>query len=110
MSRSFLSGYLKNFWVKNSKNHTGFVIGYKYDTLADHISNFSFFEDKLLAIEVNSVVFVYLIVPNGKTMNDACTLVRILYPFSNTEFIRIAVDEYLYMIDSNCTITCLGRH
>lgn len=110
MSSNFLPGLLKNFWITNSKEHTGFIIGYKDETLMNNISRFSFFEDKLLAIEVNSVVFVYLIVPNGKTMNDACTLVRVLYPFSNTEFIRIAVDEYLYMIDSNCTITCLGRH
>lgn len=98
-----------NFWVARHQDKSTLDIGYKDTIILQDIENYSIFEEKILSIFCKKNLYVYLINKNGKTVEDSTTLIHKISIHSGFECIRIRVDDYIYLIDFSCNISCQGR-
>ena len=99
---------LDNFWIGKTSTEL-FDFCYKDFIIQKDASKFSIFENKILAIKANQTVYVYIIHGNGKNVEDACTLIRVLAKYGDLERVCFILNEHLYSVNFECSITCHGR-
>lgn len=98
-----------NFWIARETKTNILNIGYKDVIIHKDILGFSFFEEKILAILCKDILYVYVINKNGQTIEDALTLISKISKQGEFEYSKVRVDDYIYLIDFNCKISCQGR-
>lgn len=100
-----------NFWAMSHQKTTKTTtdIGYKDTIILQDIEKYSIFEEKILSIFCNNILYVFIINKNGKTVEDATTLITKIQVNSGFEYAKIRVDDYIYIIDFSCNVSCQGR-
>ncbi len=98
-----------NFWIASDSQSNRLNIGYKDVIISEDIDGFSFFEERILAILCKDILYVYIINKNGQTIEDALTLISKISKHGEFECSRVRVDDYIYIIDFDCKISCQGR-
>ena len=98
---AYISGYL---WISDSIQNNYYIIGFKDEIIHNNVSDFSLYNEKLLAIKENGKVFIYLYNSLCSLLEDALTCISILQRNSSYTELNILVEGEKYIINNNCQI------